>query len=342
MSNLVLQADRRFTSRRPDEHTGDPESLAGRINIRDMGGRTARDNAPTQAKKPKGPGVERGSLAEGGDVLEREQRKRKRDDGTSAFGATATADFNIEGLTYKPRTPATRATFELITTIVSKSLGDVPVATTRSAADAVLEYLKDDSLKDFDKKKEVDELLGTTMGAKEFNELVNLGKKITDYDAQDDEDEDEDGPQTFEVRDADTSDEEEEAETAVEQIGGDLEQQDGGMADTEEMIIQADTTTSTDRKDGAEQLIPAHEIDAYWLQRQIGQVYEDAHTQQEKTQDALNILAGLSEDGEEKPLREIENDLMELFDYEHHELVAKLVLNRDRVVWVTRLSLIHI
>jgi pre-mRNA-splicing helicase BRR2 len=189
MSNLVLQADRRFTSRRPDEHTGDPESLAGRINIRDMGGRTARDRAPTEKKKPKGPGVERGSLTEGGDVLDREQRKRKRDDGSSAFGATATVDFNIEGLNYKPRTPATRATFELITTIVSKSLGDVPVVTTRSAADAVLEFLKDDSLKDMDKKKEVDDLLGTSMGAKEFNELVNLGKKITDYDAQDDEEE---------------------------------------------------------------------------------------------------------------------------------------------------------
>ncbi|CAO2656748.1 Nn.00g055510.m01.CDS01 [Neocucurbitaria sp. VM-36] len=363
MSNLVLQADRRFTTRRPDEHTGDPESLAGRINIRDMGGRTARDNAPTQQKKLKGPGVERGSLAEGGDVLEREQRKRKRDDGTSAFGATATADFNIEGLTYKPRTPATRATFELITTIVSKSLGDVPVATTRSAADAVLEYLKDDSLKDFDKKKEVDDLLGSSMGAKEFNELVNLGKKITDYDAQDDEEggdeemadgdgaengdnqgvavvfdddeDDEEGAQTFEVRDADSSDEEDEAETAVEQIGGDHDPEDGGIADTEETVIQGDIT-SIDRKDSGDRLIPAHEIDAYWLQRQIGQVYDDAHTQQEKTQDALNILAGVSEEGEEKELREIENDLMELFDYEHHELVAKLVLNRDRVVWVTR------
>ncbi|KAF2132591.1 pre-mRNA splicing helicase-like protein [Dothidotthia symphoricarpi CBS 119687] len=363
MSNLVLQADRRFTTRRPDEHTGDPESLAGRINIRDMGGRTARDDAPTQQKKPKGLGFERGSLTEGGDVLEREQRKRKRDDGTSAFGATAAVDFNIEGLRYRPRTPATRATFELITTIVSKALGDVPVATTRSAADAVLEYLKDDGLKDFDKKKEVDDLLGSSMGAKEFNELVNLGKKITDFDAQDDDDEgdegmadadgaengdnqgvavvfdeeedDEEGAQTFEVRDADTSDEEDEEETAVEQIGGD-DAADGGIADTEEMIIQGDTTVSADRKDGADQLIPAHEIDAYWLQRQIGQVYEDAHTQQEKTQDALNMLAGISEDGEEKPLREIENDLMELFDYEHHELVAKLVLNRDRVVWVTR------
>jgi pre-mRNA-splicing helicase BRR2 len=362
MSNLVLQADRRFTTRRPDEHTGDPESLAGRINIRDMGGRTVKDRAPTEQKKPKGPGVERGSLTEGGDVLDREQRKRKRDDGTGAYGATATIDFNIEGLTYKPRTPATRATFELITTIVSKSLGDVPVVTTRSAADAVLEYLKDDSLKDFDKKKEVDDLLGTSMGPKEFNELVNLGKKITDYEQQDDDDEkdevmadgdgadgdnqgvavvfdededDEEAAQTFEVRDADTSDEEDEAETAVEQIGGE-DRQDGGMSDTEEMIIQGDVGASTDRKSDGDQLIPAHEIDAFWLQRQIGQVYEDAHTQQEKTQDALNILAGLDEDGEEKPLREIENDLMELFDYEHHELVAKLVLNRDRVVWVTR------
>ncbi|XPS93184.1 RNA helicase [Ascochyta lentis] len=363
MSNLVLQADRRFTSRRPDEHTGDPESLAGRINIRDMGGRTAQDRAPTQAKKPKGLGIERGSITDGGDVLEREQRKRKRDDGTSAFGATAAADFNIEGLRYRPRTPATRNTFELITTIVSKALGDVPVSTTRSAADAVLEYLKDDTMKDFDKKKEVDDLLGSSMGAKEFNELVNLGKKITDYDAQDDDDEgdeamadadgaenddnqgvavvfdddeDDDEAQNFEVRDADTSDDDDEQETAVEQIGADQDNGDGGFADTEEMIVQGDVAASANRKDGADRLIPTHEIDAYWLQRQIGEVYEDAHTQQEKTRDALQILAGVAEDGEEKELREIENDLMELFDYEHHELVAKLVLNRDRVVWVTR------
>ena len=33
MSNLVLQADRRFVSRRGDETTGDPESLAGRVNV---------------------------------------------------------------------------------------------------------------------------------------------------------------------------------------------------------------------------------------------------------------------------------------------------------------------
>ncbi|OAL55703.1 Sec63-domain-containing protein [Pyrenochaeta sp. DS3sAY3a] len=358
MSNLVLQADRRFT-RNKDDVTGDPESLAGRIDIRKMGDRTARDNAPAQKKKPKGPTVERGSLAEGGDVLEREQRKRKRDTGASAFETTAFVDFNIEGLTYKPRTPATRVTFELITTIVSRSLGDVPVATLRSAADAVLEYLKDDDLKDFDKKKEVDDLIGTSMSAKEFNELVSLGKKITDYDAQDeegededelmgdvrgvdgategvavvfdDDDEDEEGAQAFEVPDIDSDDEQ---EAAAEQIEDD-EDQPGDISDEDETLIQGEIAAATEQK-SSDQLIPAHEIDAYWLQRQIGQVYEDAHIQQEKTQDALNILSGVAEDGEEKELREIENELMELFDYEHHELVAKLVLNRDRVVWVTK------
>ncbi|KAF2186853.1 Sec63-domain-containing protein [Zopfia rhizophila CBS 207.26] len=371
MSNLVLQADRRFVTRRADENTGDPESLAGRINIRDMGSRTSRDSAPTQKKKPKGQlDVERGNINEGGDVLEREQRKRKRGEGAGSLGTSKVAqqDLFVEDLRYKPRTPATRATYELITTIVGKNLGDVPSHVTRSAADAVLEYLKDEDLKDFDKKKEIDDILGTSMGPKEFNELVSLGKKITDYDAQDDDEEideaeesaegaevdetqgvavvfdededDEDAGQTFEVRDEnDSSDEEEpsadqdgveDTATSTAAVGED------DMAATEEMIIQGNVAASADRKEETGQLIPAHEIDAYWLQRQIGQIYEDAHTQQEKTQNALNILSGEAEDDEEKPLREIENDLMELFDYEHHELVAKLVLNRDKIVWVTR------
>src|SRR3569833_1469377 len=89
----------------------------------------------------------------------------------------------------RPRTPATRATFELILSLVAKSLGDVPHEVVRSAADAVLEYLKDDDLKDFDKKREIDDILGLSLGPKELNELVNLGKKITDYDAQDEDEE---------------------------------------------------------------------------------------------------------------------------------------------------------
>ncbi|PSN63487.1 Sec63-domain-containing protein [Corynespora cassiicola Philippines] len=362
MSNLVLQADRRFMHRRQEEHTGDPESLAGRIKIGEMGGRVARDTAPVQPKKTK-LGVERANITEGGDVLEREQRKRKRDGAFSS--ATTDADLLVEGLTYKPRSQESRQTLELITTIVSNHLGDVPVAVTRSAADQILEYLKDDNMKDFDKKRETDELLGVTMGAKEFNELVNLGKKITDYDAQDEdenmdeelgtaedaenadqgvavvfneEDDEDNGEPAFEIQDRDSSDDEDEAEEMdVEDAGNQDANEDSnrGITDAEETIIQ-DQAAVDDQADESKTLIPVHEIDAYWLARKIGQVYSDAHTQQEKTQEAFDILTGLNENGEERPFNEIENDIMALFDFAENDLAEILLHNRDKIVWVTK------
>lgn len=377
MSNLVLQADRRFVTRRGDEVTGDPESLAGRLSIRDMGSRNARENAPKQKKKATGlPAVERGSLREGQDVLEREQRKRKRGEPAQlrGTGILSAADAVVEGIRYRPRTPATRATYDLIITTVASNLGDVSHEIVRSAADAVLEYLKDDDLKDFDKKKEVDDLLGTHMSPKEFNELVNLGKKITDYDAQEDDegmdeangngdggeiddrqgvavvfdedDEEEGGQMLNEIRDESSEDEADDQEDNLESAetadgGGAGNDRDGEAEGTDdEMVFESGAGRIGAKSATKDTSIPAREVDAYWLQRQIGQVYSDAHIQQEKTQQALHILSGQSgeESGEERPLREIENDLMELFDYEHHELVQKLITNRDKVVWLTRLA----
>jgi len=382
MSNLVLQADRRFVTRRNDEVTGDPESLAGRLSIRDMGSRNARDDAPKQKKKASGlPDVERGGLQEGQDVLEREQRKRKRGEPAQlrGTGILSAADALVEGIVYRPRTSATRATYDLILTTVANNLGDVSHEIVRSAADAVLEYLKDDDMKDFDKKKEIDDLLGATLTPKQFNELVNLGKKITDYEAQDEDEvmgdgdggaedgaeiddrqgvavvfddnsEDEDGQEMVnEIRDESSEDEagediedrpgEEESATA----GGaaqDKNEDSRELPEEEAILIDSGTGNGSGSKDKGKSFIPAREIDAYWLQRQIGAIYSDAHIQQVKTQEALTILSGApdEEGGEEKQLREIENDLAELFDWEHHELVHKLIANRDKVVWLTRLA----
>ncbi|KAJ9194493.1 hypothetical protein DTO164E3_4179 [Paecilomyces variotii] len=372
MSNLVLQADRRFVTRRTDEVTGDPESLAGRINIRDMGARVARDTVPKSKKTTAVPStVERGSIREGEDVLEREQKKRKRGEPAQLRGAgiLSAADALIEGLKYRPRTPATRATYDLILTMTASHLGDVPHEVVRSAADAVLEMLKDEDMKDFDKKKEIDDLLGTTMSAKEFNELVNLGKKITDYDAQDEDEEMEEGAgeggEELDERQgvAVVFDEEEEDEDGVAAVNevpdedevtdeeDDFEDRPGAeeaatagataaevpdLSDAEEMILDGGLRTDRRRDKAASNIVPAREIDAYWLQRQIGTIYSDAHIQHEKARDAFAILGDKLEDGTERPLRDVENDLMELFDYENPELVAKLVTNRNKIVWATR------
>ncbi|CAI7657836.1 unnamed protein product [Penicillium manginii] len=361
MSNLVLQADRRFISRVNDEPTGDPESIAGRIGIREMGSRIARDNAPKSKKKPVGPSdLERGAIREGEDVLMREQKKRQRGQPAQlrGQGILSAADALVEGLKYRPRTPATRATYDLILTITGSHLGDVPHEVARSAADAVLELLKDEEMKDFDKKKEVDDLLGSAMNPKEFNELMNLGKKITDYDAQDDdedmdggiaeeeaelderqgvavvfdEDEDNDGMGTVdEIRDEDSDEDEEDDQ---DELNNDQTAQVTGEDDG--MVIDGGLGQDDKAGDKTGLGVSAREIDAYWLQRQIGDIYADAHIQQEKTQEALEVLGGQSEDGSERPLRDVENDLMDLFDYDHPELVARLVTNRDKVVWVTR------
>ncbi|KMU90181.1 ATP-dependent DNA helicase MER3 [Coccidioides immitis H538.4] len=367
MSNLVLQADRRFVTRRTDEVTGDPESLAGRISIRDMGTHSALSEAPKPKKQIGLKDVERGSIREGEDVLQREQKKRKRGDQAQlrGVGILSAADALVEGLKYRPRTLATRETYNLILTMTANSLGDVPHEVVRSAADAILEVLKDDNMKDFDKKKEIDDLVGVSMGPKEFNELVNLGKKITDYDAHDEEENRtalegaEDGEELDERQGVavvfDESDEEEEGLRADLEVRDDVDISEGEEASDQEdrpdttvstadrtpdgissaddqMVLDGDNELSSGTKaDITTKLVPVREIDAYWLQRQIGSVYADAHIQHEKSQEAFRIMSELSEDGTEKPLREVENDLMDLFDYEHPNLVAKLVVNRDRV-----------
>ncbi|KAI1073225.1 hypothetical protein LB507_010911 [Fusarium sp. FIESC RH6] len=89
----------------------------------------------------------------------------------------------MEDTTYRPRTAATRAIFDSIITIVANNLGDVPHEVVCSTADAVLEYLKDDNMKGLDKKREVDDILGMALRPKQWNGLVALGKKITDYGA---------------------------------------------------------------------------------------------------------------------------------------------------------------
>lgn len=380
MSNLVLQHDRRFSTRRNDEVTGDPESLAGRINIRDMGSRNARDNAPKLKKQAAGPkDIERGSIREGEDVLEREQRKRKRGEPAQlrGQGILSAADALVEGLKYRPRTPGTRQTYDLILTTTAKNLGDVPHEVVRSAADAILEILKNDDMKDFDKKKEVDDLLGISTGSKEFNELVNLGKKISDYDATDEDfnmdndgvataedgaeldekqgvavvfdesdDDEEDAAKNFEVRDENEPSSDEEIEDVedrpdAEKAGAGespAASADDENSEGEELIIDgnAEAIKSSKGRNSEKNYVSVRDIDAYWLQRQVGGVYTDAHTQQSKTQEALQILGGVTTEGEEKSLRETENDLMELFNYEHHELVEKLIMNREKIVWVTR------
>jgi pre-mRNA-splicing helicase BRR2 len=371
MSNLVLPTDRRFVHQRPkDEAPGDPESLAGRISVKDMGSRNRRDEAPIHKRKAPGT-VEKGNYDEGAAILKQQQKRRKDEMGLrSRLGTFTQHEQQIEGLKYRPRTSATRATYELIITIVSKALGEVPDAVVRSAADAILEYLKDEEMKDIDKKREIDDIVGTSLNATQYNELVTLSRKITDYDADDEEEQEKEKERVYRQEDGKEEEldqqqgvavvwqhdgdeqagvEPEEMSESDEEMGGfggaDVEPEvDAEIAEAAEqsededaLVIGAATADKQD-SDTDPKLVPAHEIDVYWLPRELGQIFDDAHVRQEKSKEVLAILEAVDEEGEEIPLREVENGLMELFEWDHHEVVQKLVLNRDRIVWATRWS----
>lgn len=339
ISSLVLTADRSALPRRDKEPDGAPTSLVGRIDPREMGSRAHRE-APKDIQKKKK------KTADAQDV-EKVPKRRAAENTGFGYMDILEATQDVEGLTYRPRTAETREVYELILSTVHQCLGDQAQDVVRSAADTVLESLKNESMKDFDKKKEVEEILGSIPN-ESFAQLVNLSKKITDYGAEDEttvdpdmekkdaeiddemgvavvfdeEEEEEEEEEQFEIRDeSDDEDEEgEEAAEAPESLEGEEELVVGGASGSHRGQASAD-----------QDVVSPHAIDGFWVQRQISEVYPDPVTAADKAASVLSIL------GSESSLRDCENQLMELFDYQSFHVITKFLKNRDVIVWCTKL-----
>ncbi|PKC16297.1 Sec63-domain-containing protein [Rhizophagus irregularis] len=359
-SNLVLQANRSELPRRDHEPSGEPESLWGKINPKDFGSRAQRSTLnDIQAKKKKAKHV--------AEVEEKKKRRKEESALKKAYGYSnvlaATEYFDEQS--YRPRTKETRETYELILAFVHQNLGDQAQDVIRSAADDILKILKNENLKDFDKKREIESFIGT-IAPDRFAQLVNLGKKITDYHTGETMDLDKEGDLAGEIDDelgvAVVFDEEEEQEDeygTYEVESGEEEEDDEGVEaetsgvlgvgqveDDEDKEIVTDEENegfktvlgpeiSKSRKITSaqtEQKISPHDIDAFWLQRLVANYYSDPHTAQEKTSSTMQILAS------DVNTRDCENELMALFEYDKFDLVKILTRNRELIVWCTKLA----
>ena len=74
-----------------------------------------------------------------------------------------------------------------------------------------------------------------------------------------------------------------------------------------------------------------HAIDGFWVQRQISEIYPDPVTAADKAPSVINILDS------DSSVRDCENQLMELFDYESYHVVAKFLMSREVIVCCTKL-----
>lgn len=150
-------------------------------------------------------------------------------------------------------------------------------------------------------------------------------------------DEEEDENAAFEVRDESDDEQEEGIERAQVDGGVDASARDGAKEeDGDEEIVIGDASTGTSKattkKGGDSDIIPARDIDGFYLQRLVSTSYPDPHETATKTTAALTILSSAEN------MRDVENSLMDLFDYENFGLVKTLTKNRDKIVWCTKLA----
>ena len=310
-----------------------------------MGSRVTRE-APKDLDKKKAK-----AKLSSADEVERNIR-RAQEKSNARFGAVDVLESvaQMEGLRYRPRTTETREVYELLLGLVHQILGDQTQEVVRSAADTILETLKSDDLKEFDKRKEVEGVFNAQLAEEPWNQLVNLGKKVTDYGEEEvqpqvddreravegegvavlfeDDDDEEDEEQAFEVKGRDSDEEDE--DDADEEEGDEEGSEEGGEAMDEDaaMVLGKETTRVKSKSDEVSPRV----VDGFWLQRLIGASYPDPVLSSDFTSRALDLLSSEAE------LRDLENSLAEMFGYENFELVATLTKNREVIVWCTKLA----
>jgi pre-mRNA-splicing helicase BRR2 len=153
---------------------------------------------------------------------------------------------------------------------------------------------------------------------------------VFDENEDEDEGEDEGG---FEIQDQSSDEEEEDAEddaTAMEEkaqgAGG-----DEGMED-DALVIGGEGAQGASKRVGDKGRPSAREIDGFWLQRLVATQYPDAQEAATKAKQAFDYLASDSN------TRDLENQLMELFDWSNFQVVQTLTKNRELIVWCTKLA----
>ncbi|KFV65632.1 U5 small nuclear ribonucleoprotein 200 kDa helicase, partial [Dryobates pubescens] len=325
-SNLVLQADRSLIDRtRRDEPTGEVLSLVGKLEGTRMGDKAQRTKPQMQE--------------------ERRAKRRKRDedrhDINKMKGYTLLSEGIDEmvGIIYKPKTKETRETYEVLLSFIQAALGDQPRDILCGAADEVLAVLKNEKLRDKERRKEVELLLGQTDDTR-YHVLVNLGKKITDYGGDKEiQNMDDNIDETYGVNVQFESDEEvgeagraqqslcpvplapvpslSASGRAVTFFGG-----GGGFL----QLVASGELMSSKKKD-----LHPRDIDAFWLQRQAS-FYDDAIVSQKKADEVLEILKTASDD------RECENQLVLLLGFNTFDFIKVLRQHRMMILYCTLLA----
>ncbi|WAR22369.1 U520-like protein [Mya arenaria] len=321
-SNLVLQADRSLIDRRArDEPTSEVQSLTGKFSGSKMGDKAQRTRPPQ--------------------MEERKAKRHKRDEAQRDMlkmkGTTLLTEgiSDLVGIMYRPKTPETRGTYEVLLSFIQAAIGDQPRDILCGAADEVLTVLKNDKMREKEKKREVEGLLGG-LAEERFALLVNLGKKITDWVQEEKMQIEENIDETYGVNvQIEESDEDDDADVYGEVREEDevSDEESGGEEAYHSGTLSTGNLGGGERSSKGDSGLHPRDIDAFWLQRNLSKYYPDDPTMaQAKSKEVLTILKASGDD------REAENQLVMLLGVDAFAFIKILRQFRRMILYCTLLA----
>ncbi|KAI1287391.1 U5 small nuclear ribonucleoprotein helicase [Halotydeus destructor] len=329
-SNLVLQADTRLIERRPrDEATGEVQALSNQLKpgVR-MGDRYIRTKPTNEDQK-------------------RKKSKSKKTSDSSSYevsklkGKSLLSDDleGMAGISYRPKTPETRQTYEVILSEIQDILGDQPRDVLCGAADEMLNTLKSEKLREKDKKGEIRNLFGKVSDDK-YAVLAGLCRKITDFGSDEkaiantDDNIDENYGVNVQFEETDDEDEDTINEVKEDEDDDEGDDEDVGRSSTLHAANLDGPGTSSAAPVASKALggLHAREIDAYWLQRKLSKTYDDPVVALSKATEVLEILQNANDE------RAVENQLVYLLGFEQFEFIKLLRQNRQMILYCTLLA----
>lgn len=169
-------------SQQQDNHGDAAASLWGRIRIEDMG---------TQVERTKPPSSNH-SAPSTTEALNYRKQKELDESQTPTFKSaskikkkglleTASDLAAMASLRYRPSNREMHLAWEYILAYTHELLGDVPREVCLSATDEILYIIKNENIRDLDKKDALELSLGEPVTVDQFTQLLNLVRRITDY-----------------------------------------------------------------------------------------------------------------------------------------------------------------
>eukprot|EP00457_Paulinella_chromatophora_P000104 gb/GEZN01000104.1/.p1 GENE.gb/GEZN01000104.1/~~gb/GEZN01000104.1/.p1 ORF type:complete len:2168 (+),score=390.44 gb/GEZN01000104.1/:405-6908(+) len=324
-SNLVLDSsDQRV---RGGEPTGEVGTLVGKYSAsalkERMGSRITRER-PAELEQ-------RMTKAKRKRDEQEESEPKKMQKVTDVTVLTAEVDH-----VYRPQSKKTQAAYEVLLTFIQQVIGDKPHDVLRSAADEVISILKDTTLKDKERQREIEEQLSNQMTDDKFSRLVNIGTKITDYrtDTQ---------LKAAEAKAAEAVDdehgvavvfdEEEEEEDLEEAYDENIVDDEEGDVTSKTFAIKTKMDIMDDEED-KKNILDERAIDAFWIQRQLAQFkdYKDPHKSQRVAEECYALLCSDDSDGD------VENKFVLKLDYEKFKFIKLMLRNRQKIVYCVKLA----